>query len=232
MSPKVSIVIPAHNEEKFLAATLERVCALDYPDFEVIVVDNASSDRTGEIAETFPVKLVREEEKGLLHARERGRVEATGEIIANVDADCLPEADWLKKGIRHFSDPKVIAVSGPYRYFDGSNFFRIASTLIQRHIYPLSSKIMQRNKGFGIIIGGNALIRAEALRKIGGYDTSIIFYGEDTDTARKVGRQGKMVFDPDFFMDTSARRFKDEGTLKIFALYLYNFFKTGLKKQA
>lgn len=228
---KVSIVIPAHNEESSIAATLEKACALEYPDYEVIVVDNASSDKTGEIARQFPVKVVREEQKGLLHARERGRVEATGDIVANIDADCMPDADWIKKGISHFKDPRVSAVSGPYYYFDGAPAFRTASFFIQKYPYALASSLMQLFGKTGILIGGNNLIRASALREAGGYDTSIAFYGEDTDTARKVSKTGKIVFSPSFVMRTSARRFQNEGTLKITGLYLYHFFKTAFRKK-
>ena len=229
---KVSVVIPAYNEEKSLAATLERVCALDYPDFEVIVVDNASSDRTGEIARQFPVKVVREEKKGLLHARERGRTEATGELIANIDADCLPAADWLSEGVRRFRHDGIVAVSGPYYYFDGSPAFRTSSFFAQKYVYAAMSRLMLALKGQGILIGGNNLIRASALAETGGYDTSIVFYGEDTTTARKISRKGKVVFSPAFVMPTSARRFQDEGMLRITGLYLYHFFKAAFKKDA
>ena len=84
----------------------------------------------------------------------------------------------------------------------------------------------------GIVIGGNTLIRAETLHDIGGYDTSILFYGEDTDTARKLSKKGKIVFDTGFVMPTSARRFKDEGVFRVFGLYLFNFFKAAFSKQA
>ena len=228
---KVSIVIPAYNEEACIAATLEKVCALRYPDFEVIVVDNASGDRTGEIARTFPVKVVREDKKGLLHARERGRVEASGDIIANIDADCLPHPDWLSGGVRHFGDRRVAAVSGPYYYFDGAPAFRASSFFLQKYVYAFFSHGMQAIGKTGVLIGGNTLVRASVLRDAGGYDTSIIFYGEDTDTARRVSEKGKIVFSPKFVMDTSARRFKNEGTLKITGLYLYHFFKGAFKKK-
>ena len=227
MNQKVSIVIPAHNEEHCLAATLEKVCALGYPDFEVIVVDNASTDRTSEIAQRFPVKLVHEEKKGLLHARERGRVEAQGEIIANIDADCLPDKDWLKKGVAILNAKQAVAVSGPYYYFDGSFIFRSTSFFAQKYVYTAVSQLMQRTKGLGILIGGNTLIRTSALKNIGGYDTSILFYGEDTNTARKLCTEGKIVFSPRFVMPTSARRFQNEGTLKVIGLYLFNFFKAA-----
>ena len=92
------------------------------------------------------------------------------------------------------------------------------------------SRMMLALKGMGILIGGNNIIRAQALAETGGYDTSIIFYGEDTTTARKISKKGRIVFSPSFVMPTSARRFQEEGTLRITALYLYHFFKAAFKK--
>src|SRR5689334_20387724 len=99
---KISVIIPAYNEEQALAATIQSVLDQNYPNFEIIIVNNASSDNTQEIAQRFPVKVVLEPRKGLLYARERGRKEATGEIIANIDADCLPKSNWLSSGIKLF----------------------------------------------------------------------------------------------------------------------------------
>jgi GT2 family glycosyltransferase len=80
----------------------------------------------------------------------------------------------------------------------------------------------------GILIGGNNLIRASALKAAGGYNTDIKFYGEDTDTARRISMQGKIIFSKECIVRTSARRFKAEGTAKISAFYLYHFIKVGV----
>lgn len=228
---RASIVIPAYNEEKNIAKTIEAVIAQDYHDYEVIVVDNASNDRTAEVASRYPVKVVHEPQKGLLSARERGRVEASGELIANIDADCLPDADWLSRGVEHFSDPETAAVTGPYDYHDGHPLFRRGSLATQKTVYSLMSRFLQSRpiKRGAILIGGNNLIRADALAKAGGYTTAIKFYGEDTDTAKKIAKHGRVVFDPKFSIKTSARRFKEEGTIHLMLKYWYYFFKHILK---
>ncbi|MFZ2205142.1 MAG: glycosyltransferase family 2 protein [Candidatus Magasanikiibacteriota bacterium] len=225
--PKVSIVIPAYNEEKYLADTLKAVCALDYKNFEVIVVNNASTDNTEKIARTFPVVVLNENKKGILFARECGRKNATGEIIANIDSDCQPDKDWLKKGVEFFKDPKVVALGGPYYYFDGSPFFQKYSSFIQKYFYYGMNKILNNLKRGGVLIGGNNMIRASVLNEIGGYDTNYLFYGEDTDTAKRVAQKGKVVFDKNFMIKTSARRFKAEGTIRISILYLFHFLKVA-----
>jgi glycosyltransferase involved in cell wall biosynthesis len=232
---KISIVIPAHNEEGTLPPTLKAALGQDYSDFEVIVVNNASTDRTEEVARGFSgVIVVNESRKGLLWAREAGRLAASGEIIANMDADCLPERDWLSKGVRHFDDANVSAVSGPYDYYDGGAVFRYVSLYTQMTIYWLMAKVIQWRvvRAGAVMIGGNNLIRAEALRKAGGYNTALTFYGEDTDTAKRMSKQGRVIFSDKLVMKTSARRFQAEGIVHLEVKYIKYFFKTILAKEA
>ncbi|MEI6304558.1 MAG: glycosyltransferase family 2 protein [Candidatus Taylorbacteria bacterium] len=234
---KISVVIPAHNEELTIANTIRAVLAQDYPDFEVIVVNNASSDRTAEIVSGFPVRLVNESRKGLLWAREKGRKEASGQIIANIDADCVPEKDWLTRGAKHFIRDEndhfveIVAVTGPYDYHDAKPFFRNTSLFIQKYIYRPFQFILQSPliKNGAILIGGNNFIRADILEKADGYNTDLTFYGEDTDTAKRVSRYGRVVFSPTLIMKTSARRFKNEGVISIESKYIYHFFKNVFK---
>lgn len=128
---KLSLVIPAYNEEAGLAECLgfvQRGIAGHEKDVEVIVVNNASTDRTKEIAQTFPfVKVVDEGRKGLVRARQAGFVSSAGELIGNIDADSqLPEG-WVDKVLAEFArDPNLVALSGPYIYYDLSpaiNYF-------------------------------------------------------------------------------------------------------------
>jgi glycosyltransferase involved in cell wall biosynthesis len=233
-APKISVVIPAHNEAGGITPTLEALLAQTYPDFEIIVVDNASTDNTSQVARNFSpkIRVVSESRKGLLHARERGRKEARGHIVANIDADCLPEKTWLEMAAQHFSIGGVVAVSGPYDYYDGHPFFRRSSLLMQNYIYRPVAHILQFPfvRGGAVLIGGNNLIRADILEKMGGYNTSLVFYGEDTDTAKRVAKHGRVVFTPRMKMKTSARRFKQEGTVKMTFRYLFYFFKHTLRR--
>jgi glycosyltransferase involved in cell wall biosynthesis len=233
MPLKASIVVPAYNEEKVLPETIRHLLAQDYPNFEIIVVNNASKDRTHEVAASFQgVRVVDESRKGLLWAREAGRQAATGEIVVNIDADCLPDTNWLSNGISFFTDPSIVAVSGPYDYFDGGFFFRNMSLLLQKNVYWLVSKIVQLPfiRQGAILIGGNNFIRKEVTEKMGGYNTSLTFYGEDTDTAKRVSRFGYVLFNRSFLMKTSARRFIEEGKVNITVKYLFHFFKVLLFK--
>jgi glycosyltransferase involved in cell wall biosynthesis len=222
---KISVIIPAYNEEKYIAHTLRAILDQSHPDFEVIVVDNASTDSTVEIARSFPVKVVSETRKGTMFACERGRCEATGDIIVRMDADCLPDKDWLSQGHTHFSDTRIAAVTGPYEYEDSDALFRSSSLFFQKNVYSTINSLLQSLKKGAVMIGGNSFMRASALQAAGGFNTLLVFYGDDTDTAVRMSRQGKVVFDRSLVMKTSARRFASEGRFKLATKYVFHFFK-------
>lgn len=112
--PRCSVVICARNEQATLEECLAHATELDYPDFEVIVVDDGSTDRTAEIARSFlDVRLFSVDHCGLGTARNIGIEVATGEIIAYLDADAYPTADWLRYLVLAFDRSDVGAVGGP-----------------------------------------------------------------------------------------------------------------------
>jgi cellulose synthase/poly-beta-1,6-N-acetylglucosamine synthase-like glycosyltransferase len=157
---------------------------------------------------------VYEPRKGLPSARECGRYSARGEVIANLDADCLPESEWLAKGAPFFKDQRVVAVSGPYDYYDGPAWFRRWYLLYQRQIQslPIIPIIFGWGRNGGWITGGNSFIRARALQALGGYDTTIEFWGEDVRMAKMLSRIGRVIYDKNLIVKTSARRFFVPGS--------------------
>lgn len=223
---KVSIVIPAKNEENRIGNTLDAILKLDYPDFEVIVVDNGSTDKTMDVVRNHPkVILLSQPLKGVQNVREMGRKHAKGEMIACLDADCVPHPDWLTQGVKYFDDEKVVAVSGPYDYYDSGAAFRFMTTFWQKYIYTSLHIFVHHILHHGaVFIFGNAMIRASALEKIGGYDTTIQFYGDDTDTAKRLSAVGKLLFKPALTIDSSSRRFKEQGILDVLWKYFINYF--------
>ncbi len=224
-SPKVSVVIPAYNEEKYIEKTLQAVLAQDYPNFEVIVVDNGSTDRTSDAVRKFGlVKLIYENKKGPNAAREAGRKISHGGFIATIDADTLLPVDWIRRGIKYFYDEKVVAVSGPYRFYDSNLFFKIISFIVQDVFFTLTNFLTQYVfKNGSVVTGGGALIKSSSLEKIGGFNTDIQFYGDDTDSAVRLSKIGKIIYSSNFYTLSSARRFNRIGYIKTFLIYVNNF---------
>jgi glycosyltransferase involved in cell wall biosynthesis len=116
---RVSLVIPAYNEENHLQACLQAACNQTIPFYEIIVVDNNSMDRTAAIAKSFPgVIVIPEPKQGKVHARTAGFDAARGDIIGRIDADTVLPPDWAANLQRVFSDGKTDAVSGRPAYYD------------------------------------------------------------------------------------------------------------------
>lgn len=227
----LSVVIPAYNEEKRLPehlASLEREIARSGCVVEVIVVNNASTDRTAEIARSYPwVRVVDEPKKGMVRARQAGFLVAKGDLIANLDADTIVPEGWIDTVLSAFvHDVRLVALSGPYIYYDLSWIHR-ALTRLWYYIGYISHLINQYVLHVGAMVqGGNFILRRSALEQIGGFDTSIEFYGEDTDIARRMSKVGKVTFTFALPMYTTGRRLKEEGTLRTALKYASNYVST------
>src|SRR3989344_9298604 len=113
---KVSLVVPAYNEEKYIGLCLESIVKNGGELYEIVVVDNASTDRTAEIAAGFGrVRVVSESKKGVTRARQRGAQESSGDIIAFIDGDTRMPEHWVREVIKDFeTDEKLVCLSGPY----------------------------------------------------------------------------------------------------------------------
>ena len=110
---KVSVVIPAYNEEKYIKDCLTNLINQEEKPDEIIVVDNLSKDNTAEIVKKFDVTLIEARSQGIAQARDRGFNAAKNEIIARCDSDSIVPPDWIKKIKLNFSKNKIDALSGP-----------------------------------------------------------------------------------------------------------------------
>lgn len=213
--PTVSLIIPAYNEEKYIGSFLESVINSGAKFLEIIVVDNASSDNTSEVAQKFPgIKVIREEQKGPTFARQRGIQESKGDLLAFSDADNRMPKGWYETVIKEFqNDPKLVSLSGPYAFYDFPPFLRFFEKMYYYVAYLLYLMV-----GY-MVIAGNFVIRRDTLEKMGGLDTSILFYGDDTNIARRAHKFGKVKFKLNFVMNSSARRLKGPTAFKTLSLY-------------
>ncbi|MDK2383551.1 MAG: glycosyltransferase family 2 protein, partial [Candidatus Korarchaeota archaeon] len=194
--PLVSVIVPARNEERTIAATIESILETDYEPKEVIVVDDASTDRTFEIASRYvskKVKVLRREHggRGKAPALNFGMRFAKGDVIVVVDADTLVGRRSITELVRKFQDPEVSAVSGNVLVRNRVNLL----TKLQAIEYVLSFNFARRALDvFGavmIISGSFGGFRREVLRSTGMYDTDVVT--EDFDITIKALKTGRIV---------------------------------------
>ncbi len=225
----VSFVIPAYNEEAVLGDCLTSIQkqVAGRSDVEIVVVNNASTDTTKQVAESFGVRVVDETRKGLVWARKAGFDATTGRLVANIDADVVIPDDWFEKLEYYFKkNPNLSALSGPHIYRDMSFFSRICTRLfyIIGYVFDRISYYLF-NKG-AMLQGGNFVTTRQAIIDIGGYDTSITFYGEDTDIGSRISKIGKVLWTFNFPVYASSRRMKGEGVLLMGLKYAKNHIAT------
>lgn len=218
---KISLIIPAHNEEKYISPLLESIVANRTDDiFEVIVINNASDDNTAAVAAKFPgVRVVDEPNKGLTKARQRGLQESQGDFVAYLDADTRMPAGWADIAKKEFErDPKMVSLSGPFRYYDLPPFQKI----LAETVWNISAPVTYWITGF-MVLGANFIVKKDALLKIGGFDTTINFYGEDTNIAWRLSKVGTAKFKMGFYILGSGRRIMDEGLVITMYRYAMNY---------
>jgi len=232
----LSFVIPAFNEERYLADCIESILKQTEgleEITEIIVVNNASSDGTREVALRYPrVRLVDEPRKGLTFARQAGFLASRGSLIANVDSDSRLTAGWVNRVLHAFeANPKLAALSGPLVYYD----LTASERLLVRIFYFAAWMTYAINRYIlrvgSMVQGGNFVVSRPALENIGGFNLDITFYGEDTDIARRLNEVGEVLFTLDLKMLSSGRRLRHEGILTMAARYSVNYFWTTFLKR-
>jgi len=224
--PFVSVVIPAYNEETYLLSCLESIKRQDYPaEYEVIVVDNASTDGTAKIARDWGANVVYESRRSPACARQKGAELAKGKIIAFIDADTRAPTHWLSTIVwRFLCEPETVVVSGPYAYGDTGRVPRIVSyagsfiNIITDHLFR---KVLRKG---GALWGCNFAVRWSAFWKVGGFDTSIRFYGEEYELSLRLRKAGRAAILPRLFVITSARRLKRIGVVNQYWNWIVNYF--------
>jgi len=207
----ISVVIPAYNEEMYLPACLRALRRQTFPAerYEVIIVDNASTDATAAVARRWKARVVTEPCKGVSRARQAGFQAALGPIIASTDADTQVPPDWLTRIAAHFEgDPALGGVYGPVHWPDG----RPVERLMLR--YPGAWALWASNRaGRSLWWGSNFTVRQEVFWQVGGFPVDWPS-GEDTDLSLRVSRTTAVRFDPALVVWASNRRAK-EGRAKI-----------------
>lgn len=191
--PRISVVVCTYNGARTIRDCLEGVRELEYPDFELIVVDDGSTDGTGELAEACGARVIRTENRGLSSARNLGLEMATGEIVAYLDDDARPDPHWLTYLADTFQSGDYVAVGGPNLVppEDG----RVAQCVANAPGGPVHVLLSDREAEH--LPGCNLAIRTAALRAIGGFDPTFRVAGDDVDVCwRLQERGGRLGYSP------------------------------------
>lgn len=208
----LSVVIPAHNEEQYLGTCLRSIRrALPPRPIQIIVVDNASADRTAEVARhEGATAVIAEPRKGTNLARQRGLLEARGDLVAFLDADDVLPPGWFAAVEAAFlAHPEIVAASGPTLYFDLPRGKQLCV-----HWWNDLARVAQWVTG-AQVMGGNCVVRRKEFLRVGGFDTSRTFYGDDVSTARRLREAGKVLFLRELTLGMSGRRLARYGILRI-----------------
>jgi O-antigen biosynthesis protein len=184
--PFVSVVVCTYNGSATLYECCEGLRNLNYPNYEVIVVNDGSTDGSGAIAEEFGFKVITIENGGLSNARNVGWKAAAGEIVAYIDDDAFPDPDWLDYLVHTYRTSDVAAVGGTNIAPHGRGM--IAEVVDNSPGGPTHVLINDRIAEH--IPGCNMSIRRECLEAIGGFDTQFRIAGDDVDMCWRIQEHG------------------------------------------
>jgi len=188
--PKVSVVICSYNGAATLEECLHSLMRLDYPDYEVVLVDDGSQDNTPEIAAQFPqVNYIRQANQGLSIARNIGLEAAEGEIVAYTDSDCVADEDWLSYLVEGMLEQQVDAIGGPNLTPASDNW--TAKCVASSPGNP--SHVMFDDQFAEHVPGCNMAFRRRTLLAIGGFDPQFRQAGDDVDVCWRLIAEGYRI---------------------------------------
>ncbi len=201
--PFVSIIVAAYDSEKTIDKCIEALYALDYPKYEIVIVDNISQDKTAEIVKKYDVTYIREKKKGWPAARNTRIAYSKARYVANIDADCFASPKWLSNLMTAFNDENIGCIVGKtlveqgktlaQRYYASSDPFGIEHKIGKTDFVPWGG-------------GNNAMVR-EAFFKAGGYDSDRFTSGADMEFHIRLEKEfgHKTIYAPEAIIYHEAR---------------------------
>jgi hypothetical protein len=188
-APRVSVVVCTYNGGRTLEECLRSLGRLHYPDYEVIVVDDGSTDDTPAILARFPsVRSIRQENQGLSAARNIGLQHATGPIIAYTDSDCFADPDWLTQLVYQLEKSGAAAIGGPnLTPPDG----RLAACVAASPGQP--THVLESDQVAEHVPGCNMALRRDALLAVNGFDPRFRQAGDDVDLCWRLQEAGHWI---------------------------------------
>ncbi len=223
VEPRVTIIVPVYNEAAVIVAALRSLLALEYPSFDILVIDDGSTDGTFDLARSLEGQH-KDVELRVVHKRNGGKASAlnTGIALARtpfllcMDGDSRLTPETLQHAMRHFADPRVGAVAGNVKVVNRNNMW----TRLQALEYIEGLNLPRRAQGYlravNIIPGPLGVFRRDALLAVGGYDTDT--FAEDADLTLKILTNGwHIVYDdraiawteaPESYLDLIQQRYR------------------------
>ena len=184
--PYVSIIIPAYNEEKYINKCLYGIANQEFSDYELILVDNGSEDNTIPIASAYTKNILQDKTSNIAGLRNLGASKARGRILAFLDADCVPEKDWISKGLARIENNQV-GVTGC------NNFMPPNSTWLEKVWYESEPKGVFEVNHIG---SANFFVRIGVFNAVGGFNMKMTT-GEDYDLCQRIKAAGYKIVSDD-----------------------------------
>lgn len=206
--PLVTIIIPCYNEAKVIEKAIESILTLNYPNYEILVIDDGSFDLTTELAKKFEdkekLRVIYQLNSGKAEALNRGISEALGEYIVCMDADSLLGKNTLMNAMAYFvEDPTLGALAGSVRVGNSHSLL----TQFQKLEYIIGLNFHKKGQSFlntvAIVPGPIGIFKRDLLLKIGGYRSNT--FAEDCDLSMRILLSGHQIkYAPDVVADTEA----------------------------
>ncbi|MDE1874273.1 MAG: glycosyltransferase [Candidatus Micrarchaeota archaeon] len=223
---KISVIVPAYREEKYIHNVLDGLRAQTFKGFETIIAMRPGGDRTGEIARSYGCRVLLVKKAGIGVARNRGAAAARGGILVFLDADTRPSPNLLRAYYDAFARRKIIAATGPIEPLErSSKRVRMGFKFVSVVFVKASIAV-----GRPSIVGLNFAVRKNAFKRVGGFDEKYATY-EDWDLSLRLRREGQIAYLDDALAYTSSRRIRAWGVSGFFRYHVGNMARYHLLKR-
>jgi len=190
--PLVSVIMPSFNHEKFISIAIENILNQTFADFEYIIIDDASKDKSKEIIRIYEARdsrihaIFHDRNQGISKTSNDGLKMAKGKYVFFTDSDCQVSKDWIEQGLKSLLESDCIGVEGKTYY-------------VSEDYEPTYSDAVIRNENRGQFMTCNMAYKRSIIRQIGGFDERYT-YLEDRDLAMRAMRLGRICFNPEMIV--------------------------------
>jgi cellulose synthase/poly-beta-1,6-N-acetylglucosamine synthase-like glycosyltransferase len=220
------VVVGIRNEERFIEECIESLLSLDYPkdSYEIIIVDGMSTDKTRDIVQKYPVRLLLNKRKNVAAARNLGVENARGDLVAFTDGDCKVDSKWLKTLVLEMQNASgnIACVGGPNLIFDTDPVFGRVVGYAQETFLGSGGSAQSKNSTKKHYVSSlpncNAMYKKNTIQEVGGFDERFSI-GQDGDLNYRINKMGrKFLYIPEAQVLHHRR-----GTFKSFSVRMFKY---------